>query len=324
MENHKYNYVFYNICEDYFAPIFADLLNYPFVKIFSRAFNSNSFIQKLFFLHWSAKLNGIVDLPFKRIWFKRICCHKFDNDKPVCYVFLGGKYISQNAELFKYIKKLNPENKCVVLYLDLISKGGTDVNQVKQVSDMIVTYDRGDAELFGINYVDIDYYTPIIPVTTPQEFENDIYFLGYAKDRLDEIHKAYKYFSDNNFRCNFIVCGTNPEDRISGQGLKYQNPVSYLENLENVRKSKCILEIIQGNSIAPTLRLREAKTYKRKLITNNNNPEYLKSLSRDNLCIYDNVEDIDMDFVESDINYEVFDGEHSSSIKLINYLEEML
>lgn len=323
-KEYEYNYIFYNICDDYFEPIFADLLNYPFVKVFTRAFKANALVQKLFFLHWSAKLNSVMNLPFKKIWFKKMCCHKFDTDKPVCYVFLGGKYITQDTELFKFIKKLNPQNKCVVLYLDLVSKGKTNIDKVKQVSDMIITYDEGDAKLFDICYQDMDYYTPLIEVTTPDEFESDVYFLGYAKDRLDEIHDTYKYLSKNNLKCKFIVCGAKPEEQIGGDGLIYQTPISYLENLENIRKTKCILEIIQGKSIAPTLRLREAKTYKRKLITNNNNTEYLKSLSGDNLCVYDKVENIDIGFIRANINYKDFNNEYSSPTKLINYLEEAL
>ena len=310
MKNYKHNYVFYNIRDDYLAPIFADIENTSFVKIFAHAFKSNAFIQKIFFLHWSAKLNGIVNLPLKKIWFKKMCCHKFDDSKPVCYVFLGGKYITENERLFKYIKKLNPENKCVVLYTDLISKENIDINDIKKVSDMIITYDEQEAKIYDVDYLDMDYYTPLIPVTTPQEFENDVYFLGYAKDRLDEIHKVYKYFDENGLKCKFIICGTKPNDRITGEGLIYRKPITYLENLENVSKSKCILEIIQGKSVGPTLRLREAKTFKRKLITNNKNPEYLRVLSGNNLYVYEKVGDIDIDFIKTDVGYDGFGDEY--------------
>lgn len=322
MKDYKYNYVFYNVFDDYFKPVFGSLSQYSFVKIFGRAFKANAFIQKLFFLHWSAKFNRIIRLPFKSIWFKKMCCHKFDSEKPICYVFLGGKYITQDPELFKYIKRLNPQNKCVMLCFDILSKNSWDVDKIKKYLDKIITYDFGESQKYDIDYLNMDYYTPIIDVTTPEKFENDVYFLGYAKDRLEEIHSTYNYFVENNIKCKFIVCGTKPEDRIVGDGLIYRNPISYVENLENVNKSKCILELIQGNTVAPTLRLREAKTYKRKLITNNLNPEYLDSLSQDCLCVFEKIDEINIDFVESRINYDAFSGEYSSPIKLIDYLEE--
>ncbi|MBR2883990.1 MAG: hypothetical protein IKL46_06470 [Clostridia bacterium] len=324
MKDYKYNYVFYSVDSDFLKPIFSSLSKYPFVKVFDRAFNANFFIQKFFFLHWSAKLNKIVKLPFKNIWYKKMCCHNFENNKPICYVFVGGKYVSEDKAFLKYIKNLNPNNKCIMLCLDLLQKTDINTEKLKENIDKIITYDLGEAHKYTIDYLNMDYYTPIIDVTTPNDFENDVYFLGYVKDRLDDIHNTYKYFVKNDVKCKFIICGTKPEERISGDGLIYQKPISYIENLQNVRKSKCILEIIQGQSVAPTLRLREAKTYKRRLITNNTNPEYIKSLTKDNLCVYSDVKDIDIDFIKSDINYKNFTDEYSSPIKLINYLEETL
>ncbi len=325
IENTKYNYIFYNVFDDYFKPIFCSLSNYKFVKVFSRAFEGNSIVQKLFFLHWSAKINRKINLPLKKLWYKKMCCHKFQEDKPCCFIFLGGKYILQDEGLFSFIKKLNPKNKCVILYLDIASKNKKiNINKIKSFTDKIITYDKSDADRLQIDYLDMDYYTPLIDVTEPEEFENDVYFLGYAKDRLEEIHNSYKWFSSKGFKCKYIICGAKPEDRIQGEGLYYTKPITYLENLENVRNSKCILEIIQGKSVAPTLRLREAVTFKRKLITNNTNPDYLKSLSGENLCVYSNLDEIDIDFVNSEINYKKFPKEYQSPVKLINYLEETL
>ena len=324
MKNNKYNYVFCNINEDYLAPMFNELLNIPFVKVFKFAFKGNKLVQKLFFLHWSAKLNRKINLPFKSIWYKKMCQHKFLEDKPVCFVFLEGKYLSQDEGLVKYIKKLNPENRCVVLYTDLISKRKIDIEKIKKLADLVVSYDKQEAEMFDIKYQDMDYYTPLIPVTTPDEFENDVYFLGFAKDRLDDIHKVYDHLSTQGLKCKFIICGTKEEDRIKSEGLIYSSPISYLENLENVNKSRCVLELIQGSSVAPTLRLREAKTYKRKLITNNTNPEYKNSLTEGNLLVFEGVEKITKEFVSSPIDYSLFDRNYSSPLKLIEYLEEVL
>ena len=324
MKENKYNYVFCNINEDYLMPIFDELSNLPFAKVFKHAFTGNKLEQKLFFLHWSAKLNRKIRLPFKFIWYKKMCQHKFPENKPTCFVFLGGKYICQDKGLLKYIRKLNPENKCVVLYLDLIAKRKIDIEKVKKIVDVVVSYDKEEAEMFEIAYQDMDYYTPLIPVTTPDTFENDVYFSGFAKDRLNDIHKVYNHLSNEGLKCKFIVCGTKEEDRISGEGLIYSSPVSYLENLENVNRSRCVLELIQGDSVAPTLRLREAKTYKRKLITNNTNPQYKQALTEENLLVFEGVEKITKEFVSSPIDYSLFDENYSSPVKLIDYLEEIL
>ena len=324
MKDYKYNYIFYSIDSDFFKPVFGELSKFSFIKVFARAFDARPLIQKLFFLHWSAKLNKIIKLPFKSLWYKKMCCHKFEDNKPICYVFVGGKYVSEDEAFLKYIKNLNPNNKCVLLCLDLLQKTDINIEQLKESIDKIITYDLGEAEKFNIDYLNIDYYTPIIDVTTPEDFENDVYFLGYAKDRLANIHNTYNYLVKSNLKCKFIICGTKPEERITGEGLIYTSPISYIENLKNVNNSKCILELIQGNTVAPTLRLREAKTYKRKLITNNNNPEYFNSLDATNLCVFDEINKINIDFINSAINYDLYNDEYSSPIKLIEYLEEVL
>ncbi|MBQ7999882.1 MAG: hypothetical protein IJ298_01530 [Ruminococcus sp.] len=253
-----------------------------------------------------------------------MCKQNFNNNKPCCYIFHSGKYIDQTPALYDYIKKLNPDNKAVVIYCDLISKKQWDISKVKSVSDMIVTYDKGEAEEYGVDYFPLDFYGAVEEVTTPDTFENDVYFLGFAKDRLEEIHSAYRVLSDAGCKCKFIICGTQEKDRIEGEGLHYISPISYRENLKNVNSSRCVLEIIQGGSCAPTLRLHEACTYKRKLITNNTNPEYNDYIDSSNLLVYENAEEIDTDFGRTPVNYKGFESEAKSPLKFIEYLENNL
>lgn len=324
MKENKYNYVFYNSIYDYNECIFGALKKYEYIKIFKHAFKSNSFIEKIFFLHWSRKINNIIKLPFKKIWYKKMCCHKFKEKKPCCFVFLEGKYITEDEGLFKFIKELNPDNKCVMLCFDLLTKRNFDVKKNKKFLDKIITYDFEESKLFNIDYLNMDYYVPISDVTEPQNFDNDVYFLGFAKDRLDYIHNAYKFFINNKLKCKFVICGVPKKYRLKGEGLYYSKPISYKENLENISNSKCILEIIQGKSVAPTLRLREAFAYKRKLITNNTNTEYYNYLTDDNLLVLSDENRMDINFVNSAINYDSFSDEYSTPITLIEYLEKNL
>ncbi len=322
--NTKYNYVFYNVTEACYEPVLWPLEKHSFVKVFRQAFTASDLTNKIFFYHWSKKLNDKVNLPFKSLWFKKMFSHSFDNDKPCCYVFLGGKYLTQSQKVYKYIKELNPENKAVVLCGDLISKKNWDIEKVKSKCDMVLTYDEGEAKTYDIAYSPwTSNYGAVEDVTMPDTFENDVYFLGFAKDRLDEIHSAYKVLSEAGCRCKFIICGVEEKDRISGEGLHYIPPISYRENLRNVIASRCILEIIQGGSSAPTLRYREACTYKRKLITNNLNPEYKKGITEKNLYVSEKAEGISPDFAKSPIDYDGFSQE-ADSLGLIRFLEENL
>ena len=148
----KYNYVLFNFGGDYLDPVFGPLKQYPFVRVYDRAFEGNGVLQKLIFLHWSKKLNRKIRLPWKRIWYRRMLKQDFGEEKPCCYIFCGGKYITEDPGLYKYIKTQNLNNKCIVLCFDLISKKNWDLEKVQSCCDYIVTYDQSEAKKYGIEF----------------------------------------------------------------------------------------------------------------------------------------------------------------------------
>lgn len=320
----KYNYVFMNVSEDYLAPCFFPLKKYPNVRVYRHAFQANKLTDRLFRLHWSKKINSKIQLPFKSLWFSRMCRQDFDNSDPICYVFLGGKYICEDERLLRYIKKQNSRNKCIISCFDLIAKKHWDMEKVKKCCDYVMTYDAGEAEKYGILFFDDLAYGEIMDVTTPDTFENDVYFLGFAKDRLADIHKVHTKLSRAGLKCKFIVCGTKPEDRMEGEGLVYQEPISYRENLRNVLCSKCILELLQGGSEAPTLRMKEAQVYKRKLLSNNAKLPEQAYFDRENMRVFEDAGQIDLDFIRSPMDYGSFDAGHYDPAKRIAFLEALL
>ena len=321
----KYNYVFFNVSTDYIKSCYGLLDNTEGIEVYSRAFNTSWIIEKLFFLHWSNRINSRIYLPFKSIWFKKMCNKGFKNSRPYCYVFLEGKYILEDSSLIKYIRKNNPNNKCIIYCTDLISKSKWNIKYVKKYCDYIVTYDKDEADKYKINCFSKPCYSAILPVTEPDLFETDVYFLGYAKDRLDMIHSTYKLLSSKGLRCKFIICGVSKEKQIKGNGLIYSFPISYRENLENVQKSKCILEIMQGGSNAATLRTEEAQVYKRKLLTNHVDLVNQEYYDENNMTVFSNPEDIDINFIKSPIDYKSFNnGYDYSPMKLIDYFEKLL
>lgn len=321
----KYNYVFYNVGLDFLKPIFGVLSQYPMVKTYGLAIKSNPLVEKLFFLHWSAKINSKIKLPLKNIWFKKMFDVKFENDKPICYVFYEGKYILDAPKVYDYIKTLNSNNKCVIYFGDLISKMDIDIQKAKECSDFQTTYDIGEAKKYNIGHYDDVFYGPIIEITEPQDFLYDIYFLGFAKDRLKEIHETFFALKNNGFRCKFIVCGVEENDRLNVDGLEYSTPIPYIENLRNVNNSKCILELIQGGSSSLTLRTSESQVFMRKLLTNNLDIKNQDYYDENNMSIFVNNKDIDFDFIRKDIDYSSFvKRDYYNPIRLLEYLEKEL
>ena len=280
--------------------------------------------NSLFFLHWSKKVNRLCNLPWKRIWFSGMCIHKFDVWKPCCYVFFGGKYITEASELRAYIHRLNPQNKCLIYCGDLISKKHWDIDKVKACCDKIVTYDPDEAKHYGIECYNAPIYGKDATTTMPDEFQYDVFFLGFAKDRLHMIREVYRRLKEGGLRCHFIVCGVPNAEQIT-DGIHYTAPIPYRENIEYVKKSKCILEIMQGGSNTSTLRCNEALIYKRKLLTNYIgirqqsyfNPAFISTFSHAN--------DIDFDFLKTPIDYSVFPPPDAfSPLKLIDFFDKIL
>lgn len=320
----KYNYVFYKVTQDYAKPFFFPLRKHDFVRVYERTFEGSPLLQKLFFLHWSNKINSRINLPFKRLWFKKICKQDFNNDKPCCYIFNGGKYLREAPKLYDYIKKLNPENKVAVYFMDLIEKTVGSIDDIRGCTDAIITYDKREAEKYGLYCFTDIIYGAISDVTEPETFDWDVYFLGFAKDRLERIHRTYRTLTDAGLHCNFIICGTKPEDRIEGEGLHYQKPIPYAENLENVKKSRCLLELLQGGSDAPTMRTEEAITYKRKLLTDHVSAASQFYFNPDCMSIFAEPEQIDTAFAAAPIDYVAFDDRLDlSPDKLITFYEDL-
>ena len=191
----NYNYVFFFAIYDYMIPILGkELYIHPQVRIYKYAFHGNSFQQKLYHLHTSYSINQRINLSFKKIWFRRMYNQNFDNDLPICFIFLGGNMLRFDSGFTDYVRKRDPRNKIVMLHWDLISKKiKYDYSIIKNKVDLAVTYDKREAEKYHIHYFKDTPYSKILNVPEQVEIKQDVYFLGAAKDRLDKLYDVFYY-----------------------------------------------------------------------------------------------------------------------------------
>ena len=302
-----YNFVFIFSIYDYWNAILGDeVINHPQVKFYKRSFNGNKFLQKLFKIHWAYKLNSFINLPFKSIWFKKMYEQNFNNDLPICFVFLSPSYLRFDGGFAKYIKKRNPLNKIVAYHSDLISKK-CDYNYdiIRNKADLSVTYDKAESQKYNIHYFRETVYSKLILEPNNVIFENDVYFLGAAKDRLNKIYEIFDFLTENNLKCKFQLAGVEKQFQKNVEGIEYIDSVSYEENLKNVIKSKCVLEITQGGSSDITLRTREAIAYRRKLLTDCALCEE-SFFNKNQLQKFTKSTDIDIEFIKEDYSPDDF------------------
>lgn len=323
----QYNYIIIGADDDYIRAMYGELDQLPNVhfKAYGQG-SKNRILRAIFKLHWSAKLNAKIRLPFKRIWFSKMCSYDFKNKKPVCYIFLGGQYIAGNPKLQSYIRSLNPENRIVIKYEDLIAKKKyRDFETVRLSADLLVTYDETEAEQYGIALYDCPKYSRLQEITEPKQFDSDVYFLGNAKDRLDTILAVYNKLTDDGLSCKFYLAGVPAEKQIQLPGILYTQGITYAENLKNVNQSKCILEICQSASTALTLRCSEAITYHRLLLTNSgvrHTEYYLPAV----MLSFEKPEGIDTERLKREIDYRAFAKSDIdlSPIQMLRWLEREL
>lgn len=265
----KHNYVFFFANSDYWRAILGqELYDHPNIKVYNYAFDGNRFLKYLFRIHWSYSINKRIRLPFKRIWFKKMYRQSFADNLPLCFVYLGVNSIRFDGGFTEYVKKQSSQNRQIILHNDLIAKKcDYDYYSVRNKVDNATTYDKGEAEKFGIKYFCETTYSKLLPEPERAEFRWDVYFLAAAKDRLPKIIAVYDKLEAEGLNCLFIICGVNPEDQIQRKGICYSEPISYEDNIRYVLLSKCILELIQGGSVDITTRALEAIAYRRRLLT---------------------------------------------------------
>ena len=280
----KYNYVILGSCDDYYKVAYSELDKYPNVCSIMDYLESNSnFIKTLFRLHTSIKLNNIIDLPLKKIWYPYIFRNDFKEDKPLCVIIFARNALFSN-DYVKYLRANYDGCKIVVFWLDLVKTDSRKniVNNIKEV-DLSFTFDQKDAEIYHMMYYP-SVYSPVESLIGCKDMESDVYFVGKAKDRLNIILQSYEKFRIDGLKCNFYITGVPKRNRLYKDEIHYCDGISYLDNLKNVQSTKCLLEIMQGGGYGYTLRCAEAMMYNKRIITNN--PEIHKANFYDPRFIY--------------------------------------
>lgn len=332
----KYQYIYFNSednkrrkeSDGYYTICVADLEKLDNVHVISYPLDDKPYIIRLLYsIHNSYRINKAIRLPLKNIWFPYYFRTELKQEDDICFI-VSGDYLS--VAYLRYLKKKYPKAKFVKIHRDLIHIWQKrplhySDDQIKEIFDLRMTYDKYDAERYQLPY-----FTEIeskidIPVCESYPIA-DVFFAGYAKDRLSKIMKVYEKLRDAGLTCKFFLVGVPEKERKILSDIEYaKNPMTYREMLYYSVNSRCILEINQENAVGYTSRFLEAVMYNKKLITNNMeirntkfyNPAYIQ-------CI-DEIDDLDTDFVLADageIDYKYCD--EFSPIRLIEQIESLL
>lgn len=161
----------------------------------------------------------------------------------------------------------------------------------------LYSFDERDVLKYNIEYNTTIYSKYIILKNC--ELEYDIYFVGKEKGRFKIIKELEDIFNAYDLKFyNYIITKENNLPRVSAE-----------DNLNNISKSKAILDILQKGQSGLTLRVLESIFLKKKLISNNLALKEYKFYNPNNIFIigYDDYKDLN-EFISSpyvDISQEI-------------------
>lgn len=144
------------------------------------------------------------------------------------------------------------------------------VEMLKNIGWQIYTFDPGDAYDYDLkltNQVYRDVREYLMDDVTP---DIDVYFVGKDKGRFQKLKEWSLILRDAGLSTYFNVV-KDKNGKYLEEDLKYlsSDGLAYEQNIDMIKRSKCLLEIVQNNQSGLTVRSLEAAFFGKKLITNN-------------------------------------------------------
>ena len=304
----KYYYIIFGSSSEFMRASYRDIDDFDGAAYYyTNLATDNKILNTLFRLHNSRKINRIVNLPQKRIWFKALTPN-LNVSLPICFLFFAGgtRFTAIKDGYVEYLRRKFPESKMVIFYQDLVSlPRGISIHTVKKHFDVILSFDHDDCKKYDLQYYPLVYSTSKI---TDISIKNDVYFIGKAKDRLQDIIETYEVLHNKGLKCDFNIVGVSTENQQYSNEINYCPPMSYSEN-----------------GIGYTLRTGEAIANDRLLITNNTEVRNAPFFDENRILTFDAPENIDARKIketQTPVNYNYKDV--LSPINLLKFLDDML
>lgn len=287
------NYIIFNGCDDYSKNIFGGCNGLS--CCFSAKVDFPQPIRNMNAFHTSYSINSKCNLPLKWLWYP-IYLKKIPTPlEKVIIIFIEGCRLAYDLQFHLWLKKRYLGCKLLYYSLNPVLKVDDRIKFIVSNFDYVVSFDRADCLKYGwIYYPGV--YCKREEVCrklhkTRNVIDSDVFFIGRNKNRLKEIKLIYRKLKEVGLNPHFIVTSVS-ESEIDDSGIVYNQPLSYEEVLDYVRRTKFLLEIVQKGQTGSTLRTFEAITYSKILITNNHSL-VSSPLWDENMLLYDNAENFD-------------------------------
>ncbi|WP_143413757.1 hypothetical protein [Haemophilus paracuniculus] len=278
-------------------------------------------------IHLATKINKKVELPLRGIWDKTLSLSTINFSKDVKYhiIFINTSIVKYNIEYLRNLKKQYNIDFYLYMLDSVNTYRGYEVRQYLfqyNILTRIYSFDNEDCKKYQFTY----FVQPIAKQNLKNEgiSENDydLYFLGRSKGRGSELAKFYeKYHKQLKLNIKVLPDNQTEEDSFRKLGI-YSDYIPYIENVSNILKSNVILELLQHKQSGNSLRYQEAIIYNKKLITTNKNIVNLPFFNEKNMVIIDNLDQIDLDWIQDKTIVDYCYNNEFSATKLIDHIAE--
>ena len=330
----KYKYVVLGVENDLYKFSYSDLKKIDWAIYIPGMYSNLSKLgQFLFRFHTWKKLNNIVSLPFISVWNKYLLEHiPFHKEENVCFILQAPWVEYENQLHLSNYLRTNYKNSRIVWFIsDLIATrsmregGPLPMAELRTKYDLILSFDHNDCKRYGLTY------HPLVFSSYEGDIQempySDVYFLGKAKNRQKEIIKVYELLKSYGLRCDFHIVGVPLNEQVYKDEIDYDPHISYLDNLQHVLHTKCLLEIMQKDGTGFTQRGCEAVCLNKRLLTNNTNIREAPFYNSAYISDFVDVEDIDAGFIKdipNDCTVDYRYKDNFSPIKLLKFIDNLL
>lgn len=327
----QYNYVIYDSRDDYYVTAISDLKKLDNVHIYRYEFDGKPKIFRYLYRTFQRLVPKCrVYTLFQDLFNAALFDIKAFIDRPICFIFSTKYYYFIQGGFINYLRHSYPECKIVFLLRDTVKHQEEaildfSVNKLKVNSDLIITANRLDAQMYGLD--EINSFCSVVEVLDDEHYPiSDVVYIGKAKDRLDTIVSAYQTLTGAGLKCDFYITGVSPNEERKTSGIIFAKyPMSYTEMLYRTKNSRCILEATQKGSDGFTSRFFEALCYNKKLITDNERVKETNYYNPNDIYVYSFPGNISPEFIKgigSHVDYG-YNGEYSP-IKVLEQIEKLL
>lgn len=282
------------------------------------------------------KLSKLVFYKIKASFLKKMCFFFFasvirKNRKKEVVIIIYDWHILGNDILFlRYIRKKYPTIRLVYLFTNVVKHSGANKNsfadKLLSYYDLVYAFDPIDSEKYGFHYTQLIYNAIDLSKGTIAPPVLDAFYVGKAKDRLETLYKIYDKLLLLGLNISFFICEVPEDYKKAETKINYNQYLNYKEIIERIKSSKCIIDVVQGDSCGLTIKVCEAVIFDKLLITTNKRIVDEPFYNKDYILVIDDKCVISDSFFKnsSRVKYSEKDKYYFSSMRFIEQLDNDL